>query len=112
MSTVAAHLIRTRKVSSGPPCSDTITCNMQPPCGLMIQWCEQPLAFRQHHILAACSKHDADTLYVVLQRTKQDVGNHARCKAFMKVVFGIGFLLGCKDNKKMDCTHSKQAEKT
>jgi len=44
MSTVAAHLIRTRKVSSGPPCSDTTTCNMQPPCGLMMQWYEQPLA--------------------------------------------------------------------
>jgi len=68
MSTVAAHLIRTRKVSSGPPCSDTTTCNMQPPCGLMMQWYEQPLAFRHHHILATFSKDDAETCYVVLQR--------------------------------------------
>ena len=96
MSTVAAHLIRTRKVSSGPPGSDTITCNVQPPCGLMMQWYEQRLAFKHHHILATCSKHNADTPYVLLQRAKQDKDSHARCILFMTMVSGTGFLVCCE----------------
>lgn len=58
------------------------------------------------------SKHDTNIDYMVLQRTKQDKGNHARRKPLMTMVSGVWFLVGGKDHQNMDCTHSKRAEET